>query len=112
MLGIARGLAKWAAHEQTVNAPSTWVNDLLVTFPKPSWLVLPLGVWITVALAVLVAIMLARTVFGRRIFALGSNEAAARACGIDTSRLKVATYGSADFSSARGRHADVALAPG
>jgi ribose transport system permease protein len=46
-------------------------------------------------LAVLVAIVLARTVFGRRLFALGSNEAAARACGIDTSRLKVATYASA-----------------
>jgi ribose transport system permease protein len=92
MLGIARGLAKWAAHEQTVNVPSTWVNGLLVTFPKPVWLVFPLGVWITVALAILVAIVLARTVFGRRIFALGSNEAAARACGVDTSRLKVATY--------------------
>jgi ribose transport system permease protein len=95
MLGIARGLAKWAAHEQTVNAPSTWVNNLLVTFPNPSWLVLPIGVWLAVVLAVLVAIVLARTVFGRRIFALGSNEAAARACGIDTSRLKVATYASA-----------------
>jgi ribose transport system permease protein len=92
MLGVARGLAKWAAHEQTVNAPPTWVNDLLVTFPKPAWLVLPIGVWIAIALAVFVAVVLARTVFGRRIFALGSNEAAARACGVDTSRLKVQTY--------------------
>ena len=95
MLGIARGLAKWAAHEQTVNAPPTWVSDLLVTFPKPAWLVLPPGVWISLTLAVLVALMLARTGIGRRIFALGSNEAAARACGIDTSRLKIATYTSA-----------------
>ncbi|MEP6731039.1 MAG: ABC transporter permease [bacterium] len=95
MLGIARGLAKWAAREQTVNAPPTWVNDLLVTFPKPSWLVLPIGVWITLTLAVFVAVVLARTVFGRRIFALGSNEAAARACGVDTSRLKIATYAAA-----------------
>lgn len=95
MLGVARGLAKWAAHEQTVNAPPSWVNDLLVTFPHPSWLVLPPGVWITLALAALAALVLARTVFGRHIFALGSNEAAARACGIDTARLRVATYGSA-----------------
>jgi ribose transport system permease protein len=92
MLGIARGVAKWLAHEQTVNAPATWVNDLLVTFPTPAWLVLPLGVWITLGLAVLAALMLRRTVFGRRIFALGSNEAAARACGIDIGRLKIATY--------------------
>ncbi len=92
MLGIARGVAKWIAREQTVNVPDSWVNDLLVTFPKPSWLVLPIGVWITLLLAVLAAFVLERTVFGRRIFALGSNEAAARACGIDTGRLKVATY--------------------
>ncbi|MDB4917002.1 MAG: ABC-type transporter, integral rane subunit [Gemmatimonadetes bacterium] len=92
MLGIARGVAKWLAHEQTVNVPTTWMNDLLVTFPRQGWLVLPIGVWTTLALAVFVAFVLRRTVFGRRIFALGSNEAAARACGIDTNRLKVAVY--------------------
>ena len=36
--------------------------------------------------------MLRRTVFGRRVFALGSNEAAARACGIATDRLKIYVY--------------------
>ena len=93
MLGLARGVAKWMAQQQTVNAPPTWVNDLLVTFPDPAWLILPLGVWIALALSVAAAFVLARTVFGRRIFALGSNEAAARACGVDTGRLKVAVYG-------------------
>jgi ribose transport system permease protein len=95
MLGVARGVAKWLAHEQTVNAPPTWVNDLLVTFPTPAWLVLPPGVWITLILAILVAVVLSRTVFGRRIFALGSNEAAARACGVDTNRLTIAIYAAA-----------------
>jgi ribose transport system permease protein len=95
MLGVARGVAKWAAHEQTVNAPPTWVNELLVTFPHPAWIMVPVGVWLTLALAILAAVVLARTVFGRHIFALGSNEAAAWACGIDTSRLKIATYSSA-----------------
>ena len=92
MLGIARGVAKWAAHEQTVITPATWVNNLLVTFPTPAWLIVAPGVWIALGLAGLASAVLARTVFGRRIFALGSNEAAARACGIDTNRLKVATY--------------------
>ena len=92
MLGIARGSAKWLAGEQTVNVPETWVNDLLVLFPKPAWLVLSPGVWVTVALAVLAAIVLRNTVFGRRVFALGSNELAARACGIATSRLKIWIY--------------------
>ncbi len=92
MLGIARGVAKWAANEQTVIAPATWVNTLLVTFPTPAWLIVAPGVWIALLLAAFASLVLARTVFGRRIFALGSNEAAARACGIDTNRLKVTTY--------------------
>jgi ribose transport system permease protein len=95
MLGIARGVAKWLAHEQTVNVPSTWLNDLVVTFPRHAWMVLPPGVWITLALAVVAATVLRRTVFGRRVFALGSNELAARACGIATDRLKLVIYSSA-----------------
>jgi ribose transport system permease protein len=93
MLGIARGTAKWLAGEQTVNVPETWINDLLVLFPKPSWLVLAPGVWVTIILAIVVAVVLRNTVFGRRVFALGSNESAARACGIATDRLKVWIYG-------------------
>jgi ribose transport system permease protein len=95
MLGIARGVAKWLAHEQTVNVAPTWVNDLLVTFPRQAWLVFPPGVWITLVLALFTATVLRRTVFGRRVFALGSNEAAARACGIATDRLRLTIYGSA-----------------
>jgi ribose transport system permease protein len=93
MLGVARGTAKWLAGEQTVNVPETWINDLLVLFPKPSWLVLAPGVWVAIILAVIAAIVLRNTIFGRRVFALGSNELAARACGIATDRLKIWIYG-------------------
>jgi ribose transport system permease protein len=92
-LGMARGVAKWIAGQQTVNAPPTWVNELAVTFPQPEWLVVAPGVWLTVALAVLVSLVLRYTVFGRRVFAIGSNEAAARACGISVDRLKIWIYG-------------------
>ena len=92
MLGIARGAAKWAAGEQTVNVPPTWVNELAVTFPKQRWLVVAPGVWIALLLAILVAVLLQNTIFGRHVFALGSNEAAARACGIHTARLKLWIY--------------------
>lgn len=93
MLGIGRGVAKWLANQQTVNMPSTWLNELLVMFPDPAWLLVAPGVWITIVLAVLAAIVLRQTVFGRRVFAIGSNEAAARACGIATDRLKIWIYG-------------------
>jgi ribose transport system permease protein len=93
MLGMARGVAKWLADQQTVNVPATWVNELAVTFPQPAWLIMAPGVWLTVALAIAMALVLRYTVFGRRVFAIGSNEAAARACGIAVDRLKVWIYG-------------------
>ena len=92
MLGIARGVAKYLADQQTVNAPATWINELAVTFPSRSWMLFAPGVWLTIALAVVMILVLRNTVFGRRVFALGSNEAAARACGIHTDALKVRVY--------------------
>jgi ribose transport system permease protein len=92
MLGVARGVAKGLAGSQTVNVPDTWANDLLLTIPKHTWLLVAPGVWIAIVLAIVAAVMLRRTVFGRHVFALGSNEAAARACGIATDRLKIYIY--------------------
>lgn len=92
MLGVARGVAKGVAGSQTVVIPETWANNLLLTVPQPEWMLVAPGVWIAVVLAVTAAIVLRNTVFGRRVFALGSNEAAARACGIATNRLKVYIY--------------------
>jgi ribose transport system permease protein len=93
MLGVARGVAKGLAGSQTVIIPDTWANNLLLTVPQPEWLLVAPGVWLAIALAVIAAVVLRNTVFGRRVFALGSNEAAARACGIATDRLKVSIYG-------------------
>jgi ribose transport system permease protein len=92
MLGVARGAAKWVSGQEPVNAAPTWVNELVVTFPNPPWLLLAPGVWITLLLAVAGAVVLRNTVFGRRVFALGSNEAAARACGIATDRVRILVY--------------------
>jgi len=92
MLGMARGLAKWMAGETTVTPPVTWINELAVTFPPRPWMIVSPGVWVAILLAGLASWGLHRTVFGRRVFALGSNEAAARACGIPVSRMKAAIY--------------------
>ncbi|WP_027481586.1 ABC transporter permease [Deinococcus pimensis] len=57
----------------------------------------PLGIPFQVILMVLVvalfAWIMARTVFGRQVLAVGGNEAAARLAGIPTSRVKLAVYG-------------------
>src|SRR4029077_17181613 len=51
MLGVARGVAKYAANQQTVNVPPTWINELAVTFPARPWIVFAPGVWLTLLLA-------------------------------------------------------------
>jgi ribose transport system permease protein len=92
MLGIARGVAKWLAGERTVDVPETWLNGLAVTVPDPAWLLVPAGIWLAIALAFIASLVLRHTVFGRRVFAIGSSEPAARAAGIAVNRLKLWTY--------------------
>lgn len=92
MMGIARGVAKWMAGNQKIDAPITWVNDLMARSPRPGWLLLAPGVWLVILLAVVTSVVLRYTVFGRHVFAVGSNEATARLCGIRTNRSKVLIY--------------------
>jgi ribose transport system permease protein len=92
MMGIARGAAKWIAGNQKIDAPMTWVNELMAKSPRPSWLLMAPGIWIVIAFAVVMAVVLRRTVFGRHVFAVGSNESAARLCGIRTDRAKILIY--------------------
>ena len=47
---------------------------------------------VVVLLLVGVAVVMNRTVFGRRIFAIGSNEATARLCGIRVRWTQIAIY--------------------
>jgi ribose transport system permease protein len=97
MLGIARGAAKWLAANQTVNLPSGVASSIgtLMADPDPenpaSLFVSP-GIAIAIDLAIVTGILMKRTVFGRYIFAIGSNEATARLCGIRTRLVKTAIY--------------------
>lgn len=92
MLGIGRGLAKWIAGNQKIDAPMTWVNELMAKSPRPSWLLLAPGVWMIIILSILMAVVLRYTVFGKHVFAIGSNESTARLCGIRITRTKIFIY--------------------
>jgi ribose transport system permease protein len=89
---LIRGAAKGLAEERRIEAPTTWLNDLLRTVDDRRGGVLPSGIWIVVALSLLVAGILRYTQFGRHLFAIGSNERAARLCGVPIARRKVAVY--------------------
>jgi ribose transport system permease protein len=53
---------------------------------------IPNGVFVMFAVAILASIILNRSLFGRYIFALGSNEEAARLSGMNVDFWKIATY--------------------
>jgi len=93
MWGGLRGLAKGLAGETMVVAPTTWLNDLLTALPpERRWLLAPAGVWLTILLAVAVAVLLQTTRLGRHILAIGSSEPTARLCGVAVERTKLVVY--------------------
>jgi len=53
---------------------------------------LPAPLLILIAVATVAALLLNRTVWGRHLLAIGSNETAARHCGIAVDRVKVGAY--------------------
>ncbi len=90
---LVRGVAKGIAHEQKIDAPLTWLTELLAILPAGRrWMLFPPGVWLMILLAICLAFVLKYTRFGRHIFAVGSNERTARLCGIHINRIKVLVY--------------------
>jgi ribose transport system permease protein len=92
MMILVRGAAKGLADERRLEAPSTWLNELLRTLDPDSALVVPPGIWLLTALALAVAGALNYTRFGRHLFTIGSNERTARLCGIAVERTKIGVY--------------------
>jgi ribose transport system permease protein len=87
---IVRGAAKGLAEERRIEAPITWLNDLLRT--RSGGALLPAGIWAVIVLALVVAGILRYTRFGRHVFAIGSNERMARLCGVAITRTKILVY--------------------
>lgn len=83
MLVIARGLARW------------YTEGKQVSFFIPGFSVFGAGanpIWIFLGIAFVFHILLTRTLYGRRTYAIGSNEKGARMAGIDVDRQKVLVY--------------------
>jgi ribose/xylose/arabinose/galactoside ABC-type transport system permease subunit len=83
---ILRGAAKGLASEQMINCEPRGLDRVLeASLSAP-------GIWIALGLAILVAGLLDYTRFGRHVLAVGSNEAAAKLCGIDAGKVKILVY--------------------
>jgi ribose transport system permease protein len=92
MMILVRGAAKGLADERRIEAPATWLNDLLRALGRGEGGIVPPGIWVLAVLAVVVTFTLRYTRFGRHLFAVGSNERTARLCGVPVMRVKVLVY--------------------
>jgi ribose/xylose/arabinose/galactoside ABC-type transport system permease subunit len=91
-MGVARGVAKYLAGEQKVDAPPGWLADVMARAPEQAWLIVAPGVWLLAVLALAMGVVLTRTVFGLHTYAIGSSEATAHLSGVRVARTKVLIY--------------------
>ncbi|MBM4142407.1 MAG: ABC transporter permease [Lentisphaerae bacterium] len=89
MMLVIRGVAKNIADEKKIDAPLTGLNRLLAAGGAWDW---PPGVWLVIGMAVIVAGLLRYTVFGRHVFAVGSNAQTARLCGVRVDEVRALVY--------------------
>ena len=95
MMGVARGIAQSLSGGSRIGFAGrspAWVQWAGAIEPEPEWLVIGPAAWNVILLAVVVGVVLRYTVLGRHCYAIGSNEATARLCGIRVERTKVILY--------------------
>jgi ribose transport system permease protein len=88
MLGIARGVVLVFTNASTIQplpeAFSEIANGSLIGIPNL--------LWIFIAIVLITAFVLRRTVFGRYIYAIGSNPESARLAGVPVKRVLISVY--------------------
>ena len=88
MLGIARGAVLVLTDASTVQP----LPDAFGNIANGDFLGLPNLLWMFVIVVVITGFVLRRTVFGRYIYAVGSNPESARLAGVPVTRVLVAVY--------------------
>jgi ribose transport system permease protein len=96
MMLLLKGLSLVIAQDKPIyfnDTPNFSVisNDSLVSYVWPDFEV-PNGVLILFGVAILASIVLNKSLLGRYVFALGSNEEAARLSGVNVDFWKIVTY--------------------
>lgn len=87
-MSVLRGAAKGLADEQKIDADPRGLDAMMA----PGEHFMPFGVWLSLLVAVVAAVVLHYTVFGRHVVAIGSNSATARLCGVPVRRVTLGVY--------------------
>jgi len=89
---VYRGLARFVAGDETKGFGDAKGFEGLKAFATGSPMGIPMPFLILIVLAVIMGIVLHRSVYGRHLYAAGRNEDAARYSGINTTRIIGSTY--------------------
>jgi erythritol transport system permease protein len=103
MLYVARGTALLIADGKTfpkLQGDPELSNTGFRFLGQDSFLGVAPGVWFMVLMAVLASLLLTRTAFGRRLYAVGGNERAAGLAGVPVDRIKRSVYVISGFCAA------------
>ncbi len=85
---IIKGIAILLYDSRAARVQDQWMTDWSMT----SFIGIPLITWIAVAFFIICSIILNYTAFGRAVYAIGDNEAAARASGINIEKVTVKVF--------------------
>jgi erythritol transport system permease protein len=102
MLYVARGTALLIADGKTfpkLQGDPALGNTGFSILGQDSFLGVAPGVWFMILMALLASLILTRTAFGRRLYAVGGNERAAGLAGVPVGRIKRTTYVISGFCS-------------
>lgn len=89
---LYRGMARWLANDETKGFSDVPNFEGLQVLATGRFLGVAMPFWLLAVTAVIAWIVLHRSVYGRHLFAVGSNEEAARYAGVNTKRVIAVAY--------------------
>lgn len=95
-LALYRGLALGVSEARSARGFPDWFFQL----GQGQFLGIPTQLWLLLVSAILAGVILARTPFGRSVYAIGNNELGARFSGIPVGVYKIGIYSFAGFMAA------------
>ncbi|HEY2838451.1 MAG TPA: ABC transporter permease [Pirellulales bacterium] len=91
-LFIYRGLARWLSGDKDRGLGNGFATFTRVMFDNRDVLGLPMSLVIFLVLCAIAAVFLHKSVYGRYLYAIGSNEQAAKYAGIPVNRYRTLAY--------------------
>lgn len=88
--GVAAALAE--AWRPEAALPESWLGRLFASYPAPAFLLVAPVFWIALVFALLAVGLMRYTALGVHWLAIGSNEKAARLCGVPVHRRRTLAY--------------------